>query len=196
MYLAVATRPEIAYTVNWLSQFNDCYRKDHWVAAKRAIRYLHGTLNLGLTYQKTGSPLKGFVDTDWANCMDGQRSYTGCVYIFGDAVISWKAKKQRTVAVSSTEAEYMGLAEAAKEALHLERFLVELSLQVPKSVKIYNANQGALKLARSQVFHNRTKHIDMSHHSVQEILKSGVINLKYLQTTEMIADVLTKGLSE
>ena len=88
MYLAVATRPNISFAVNWLSQFNNCYTRDHWIVAKQVLRYLRGTVNLGLKYQRTGSPLKGFVDADWANCVNDRRSYTGYVFIFGNAAIS------------------------------------------------------------------------------------------------------------
>lgn len=195
LYLSVCTRPDICFTVNWLSQFNNCYEKCHWIALKRVLRYLRGTSDLGLKFQKTKSPLRGYVDADWANCVVDRKSYTGFVFILGNAAITWEARKQRTVALSSTEAEYMGLSEASKEAMYLKRFLSELKLQEPKDIKILNDNQGAQKLAHSNVFHNRTKHIDVRHHFVREAIESGVIVLEYLQSSEMIADVLTKGLS-
>lgn len=194
LYLAVGTRPDIAYTVNWLSQFNNCYQKDHWIAAKRVLRYLQRTSDLGLKFVKTGNPLHAYVDADWANCVETRRSYTGYVFVFAGVSISWEVKKQVTVAQSSLEAEYMGLTEAAKEAIYLRRFFIEIGLQVPKTIKIFNDNQGAQKLARSQVFHSRTKHIAVKHHFVRGVLKTGVIDLEYLQSAEMVADALTKGL--
>ncbi|XP_051156201.1 uncharacterized protein LOC127278509 [Leptopilina boulardi] len=126
MYLAIGTRPDIAYAVNHLSQFNNTNGKDHWIAAKRILRYLRGTTKLGLRYEKDSKQLEGFVDSDWGSCPVDRKSYTGLVFILAKGAITWEARKQRTVAQSSTEAEYMGLAEAAKEATYLLRFLSEI----------------------------------------------------------------------
>jgi len=109
MYLAVSTRPDIAFAVSCLSQFNDRHDESHWTAAKRVLRYLRRSIDLGLVYEPTSKPLRYFVDSDWANCPNDRRSYTGYATILSNAAISWEAKKQRTVALSSTEAEYMGL---------------------------------------------------------------------------------------
>ena len=124
MYLAVSTRPDIAYAVSYLSQFNSCFRTEHWVAAKRVLRYLRGSDNVGLRFRRTGKALEGFVDADWANCPNDRKSYTGFVFALAGCPITWEARKQRTVALSSTEAEYMALSEAAKEATYLRRLLV------------------------------------------------------------------------
>ena len=91
MYLAVSTRPDISYTVSALSQFNQNHGEEHWNAAKRVLRYLKGTLDYGLTFRKTGS-LHGYVDADWAGCIDDRRSFTGYCFILADAAISWEAK--------------------------------------------------------------------------------------------------------
>ena len=135
------------------------------------------------------------MDTDWGGCPEDRRSYTGYVFILGDAAVSWEAKKQRTVALSGIEAEYMGLTEATKEAIHLRRFIKESGFMQQEPIQLYNNNQGAQKLARNPVFHSRTKHIDIRHHFVREALKEGSISVKYMATEEMMADVMTKGLS-
>ena len=122
--------PDIAFAVSYLSQFNCCYNKSHWAAAKRVLRYLKGTQGLGLKYQKTEKPLCGYVDADWANCTTDRRSYTGYMFILGGCPITWEARKQRTVALSSTEAEYMALSESSKEESHLRRFLEKCGFQV------------------------------------------------------------------
>ncbi|XP_071581029.1 uncharacterized protein [Temnothorax nylanderi] len=109
-YLALATRPDISFAASCLGQFNNSYGKAHcWVAAKRVLRYLKGTLDLGLVYSPDVKPLKGYVDSDWGNCPDDRRSYSGYVFALSGSPISWDARKQRTVALSSTEAEYMAL---------------------------------------------------------------------------------------
>ena len=195
MYLAVGTRPDIAYSVNYLSQFNTCHQKEHWTAAKRILRYLRGTLDLGLMFEKTEKPLKGFVDADWGGCLTDRKSYTGYIYILANSAISWEAKKQCSVALSSTEAEYMSLSQATKEAIHLKRFLQEINLSKCDYIEIYNDNQGAQKLAKNPIFHSRTKHIDIRHHFIRDVLKEGIIKLRYMPTADMIADVFTKALS-
>ena len=148
MFLAVSTRPDIAYSINFLSQFNNNYNVDHWKAAKRVLRYLKGTAECGLEYERTGLSLFGVVDADWsANLLD-RRSYSGFAFILAGAPISWEARKQRAVALSSTEAEYMALSEATKEALYLSSILEFVGVMSDSSVKLFNDNQGAIKLAQ------------------------------------------------
>ncbi|XP_054745839.1 uncharacterized protein LOC129250229 [Anastrepha obliqua] len=127
-YLSVATRPDIANTVARLAQFVYDRPKAHWNAIKRVLRYLADTASKGLVYQRTALPLVGYTDADWSGCTNGRRSYTGYAYLLSNAAISWKSQKQRTVAHSSTEAEYVSLTEAAKEAVYL-RSLLRLALK-------------------------------------------------------------------
>ncbi|BES99741.1 Hydra magnipapillata [Nesidiocoris tenuis] len=193
MYLAVATRPDIAFAVNSLSQFNESYGTEHWKAAKRVLRYLNGTLEYGLVFKKTEEPIQGFCDADWGNCGTDRRSYSGYFFRFGGAAITWEARKQRTVALSSVEAEYMALAEAAREATYLKNFLRNIGYQTD-SINVKCDSQGAKMLAENPVHHARSKHIDIKHHFVRQALEDGVLNISYLPTSEMPADVLTKGL--
>ncbi|XP_072757718.1 uncharacterized protein [Anoplolepis gracilipes] len=127
MYIAMGTRPDITHAVSYLSYYNDCHRHAHWIAAKRVLRYLKATLDLAITYELTDKqPLVGFVDADWGNCPDDRRSYTGYAFILVGSCITWESRKQRTVALSSTEAEYIGISDAFKEAIYLRKFLKEL----------------------------------------------------------------------
>ncbi|XP_051166009.1 uncharacterized protein LOC127284555 [Leptopilina boulardi] len=163
-------------------------------SAKRVLRYLKGTINLGLSYQSSEGQLEGFVDADWASCLVDKKSYTGYVFTLNRGAISWNSCKQKTIALSSTEAEYMGLAEITKEAIYLRGFLLEFGFRGPEAVKISNDNMGALKLSENPVFHTRSKHIDVRHHFIQDSLKNGLIKINYLPTEAMVADILTKGL--
>lgn len=192
MYLSVATRPDIAYAVNSLSQYNNCYREEHWNAAKRILRYLRGTLNCKLVYKKNGESLAGYVDADWGNCLEDRRSYSGYAFILGDGAISWEAKKQSTVAQSSVEAEYLALAEATKEAMYWRSFLTQIGM-LTTTVAIKSDSQGAQKLAQNPTHHSRTKHIDIRHHLVRDAVAEKLISVEYMPTEEMPADVLTKG---
>lgn len=195
LYLSVATRPDLAHVASVLSQFNDCFGKTHWVAAKRVLRYLKGTANYGIVFRHGRNDFQGFVDADWAGSIDDRRSFTGYVFKMNGGCISWDSRKQTTVALSSTEAEYMALSEVSKEAVYLRRFLKELGINAG-TIKVSCDNIGAQKLATNPVFHSRTKHIDIRHHFVREKIKNGEIHLEYVPTEEMTADVLTKGLTK
>ena len=195
MYLATCTRPDLAFTVSMLSQFNTCYGKPHVEAAKRALRFLQKTKTFGLEYRGGATTLVGFVDADWAGNAVDRRSYTGYSFNLGGAAISWEARKQRTVALSSTEAEYMALSDGAKEAIYLRHLLNGITQEVSREpVIIHNDNQGSHKLARNPVFHSRTKHIDVRHHFIRGALEEGHIELEYMATEDMPADIFTKGL--
>ena len=192
MYLSVCTRPDICHTLSYLSQFNKSHGIEHWKAAKRVLRYLKGSLDFKLKFEKTGKPIYGFVDSDWASDED-RKSYTGYVFKFGGSAVSWESRKQSLVALSSTEAEYIGLTEAAKEATFLRNFLGEY-VEFQEPMILYNDNQSAQKLSSNPVFHKRTKHIDIKYHFVREVLQNGVVKIEYLPTEEMVADILTKPL--
>lgn len=194
MYLAVSTRPDIAHVVSYLSQFNENYDKEHWTAAKRVLKYLKGTIDKGIEFERSSTPLAGFVDSDWGNCLMDRRSYTGYIFLLSGGPISWDSKKQRTVALSSTEAEYMALTEATKEAIYLNEFLIELGFEQLTDGVLFNDNIGAKKLAENSTYHARSKHIDIRHHFVREALRDHKIVIRHLPTEEMPADMMTKAL--
>jgi hypothetical protein len=193
MYLAVNCRPDIAHAVSYLSQFNCCYGSTHWKAVKRVLRYLKGTIDLAIEYKKTGSlDVEAYVDADWANDKEDRRSYTGFIFKLAGGPISWESRKQRTVALSSTEAEYMALSDGAKEAMFLKNILLEL-FGKKDAIVIYNDNQSAQKLSVNHMLNRRTKHIDIRNHFIRDAVTKGDIILKYQPTDEMPADILTKG---
>jgi len=121
-------------------------------------------------------------------------TYTGSVFLLSNAAISWESRKQRTVALSSIEAEYIALSNAAKEAIYLSRFLSEIGFATLSRISLHNDNQGAEKLAVNPVFHSRSKHMDIRCHFIRQALSEHPIDLIYTLTEEMIADVLTKAL--
>ncbi|XP_019888500.1 uncharacterized protein LOC109611240 [Ooceraea biroi] len=195
MYLAQGTRPDIAHAVSSLSQWNTSFKKIHWTCAKRVLRYLKGTINHGLHYTKSGKNLIGYTDADWGSCSLDRRSYTGSVFLLANAAISWESRKQKTVALSSTEAEYAALSDAAREAIHLSRLLSEIDSPTLSKITLHNDNQAAAKLAVNPVFHSRSKHIDIKCHFIRQALVDHRMDLVYTCTEDMIADVLTKALS-
>ncbi|XP_045466761.1 secreted RxLR effector protein 161-like [Harmonia axyridis] len=194
MYLSVLTRPDIAFSVSFLSQYNNKYTDVHCQSAKRILRYLKETKKVKLKYFKNDNDLEGFADADWANDKSDRRSYTGFVFRLSGGAISWQSMKQRTVALSSTEAEYMALSEAVKEAIYLKNLLFEL-VRFKDRIVVFNDNQGAQKLLANPSNHCRTKHIDVRHHFVRDCVDQKQINVQYISTDEMVADILTKGLN-
>ena len=193
MYLSVCTRPDITHAVNYLSQFNNCYQEQHWRAAKRVLRYLKCTRNCELVYFKTGKGIITYVDADWTGDTADSRSYSGQVTILANAAVGWESKKQKTIALSTAEAEYMALSKACKEAIFVKELLQAL-IGNNDPIQIYCDNQSAIKLSSNPVFHNRTKHIDIRHHFVRECLHTGKVKIDYCPTGEMVAHILTKGL--
>lgn len=194
MFLSVLTRPDISYSVSFLSQFNKCHTNTHWNYAKRILRYLKKTKSFCLRYVKETAGLVGYVDADWASNTLDRRSYTGYCFVMAGSAISWESRKQRTVALSSMESEYMAIAEACKEAIYFRSLLCELT-GILDTVKIFNDSQSAQKLVANYVCNRKSKHIDIRYHFIKDAVSNSIIELEYLPTTDMPADVLTKALS-
>ena len=165
LYLAIGTRPDIAYAVQQLSQYLDSYSYAHWNAAIRVVRYLKGTRDLKLVLGGKGdNTLIGFTDSDWANCLDTRRSVGGYCFSLGSGIISWSAKKQKTVATSSCEAEYTAAFEASKEAVWLRTLLEEINFTQKDPTRLLCDNNAAITLSEDPVLHSRAKHIDIHYH--------------------------------
>lgn len=195
LYAAKATRPDIAHVVSVLCQYCSNPSKVHWTAAKRVFRYLHGTLDLKLTFSRDESEeIVGYCDSDFAGCLDDRKSTSGFVYTLAGGAITWQSKKQSTVASSTVEAEYIALASATKEAIWLRKFLTELNFPSnSQPIKIYCDNKGAIDLTKNSLFHARTKHIDIVHHVSRNASKMKQIEVLKIGTEAMVADSLTKA---
>jgi len=130
MYLMVGTRPDLAFAIGKLSRFVSCYGKEPWAAIKRVLRYVRGSMDKGLVFDKTSScVLQGVSDADWAGDHETRRSTTGFTFIFGGAAVSWGSKLQKTVALSTMKAEHMALCEASKEAVWLNKLVQSVATQ-------------------------------------------------------------------
>ena len=193
MYLMVGTRPDLAAAVGVLSQFAADPCPTHWQALKRVFRYIQGTKTYGIEFTVDGDALQGYSDADWAGDTESRRSTSGYAFMMNGGCISWRSKKQRTVALSSTEAEYMALSEATQEEVWLKVFLCELGeMAMDEAVKMYEDNQGSIALAKNPEFRKRTKHIDIRYHFVREKVEDGQVVLQYVSTLDMLADLMTK----
>ena len=200
MYAMLGTRPDIVYVVGAVSQFLANPNKLHWVAVKQIFWYLKGILNYSLIYSSLGNGSSGisglgihsFMDANWGVGYD-RKSVGGFIFLMDGVAISWSSKKQSTVALSSTEAEYMALTQGVKEGLWLSRLAQELGTTETQRPTIYSDNQGALALSQNPQHHATSKHIDIQYHFVRE--HAGItVNLEYISTEQNTADILTKAL--
>ena len=195
VYAMMATRPDLSWSVSKLSQYLGKPTEAHWIAVKRVFRYINTTITHGLSFMKTDDlKLVGYSDSDWGSSID-RRSTTGYCFMLSvqGGAISWKTRRQPTVALSSTEAEYMALSAATQEALYLKKLVREIDQNLSEHcITIHEDNQGAIALVDNPVHHNRTKHIDIRYHFIREQVQCNCIKIVYLLTNLMIADCLTK----
>uniref|UniRef100_A0A2N9IGQ9 CCHC-type domain-containing protein n=1 Tax=Fagus sylvatica TaxID=28930 RepID=A0A2N9IGQ9_FAGSY len=191
MYAMVCTRPDLAHAVSTVSRYMANPGREHWNAVKWIFRYLKGTAEHGILFsrQPGTNSVVGYVDADYAGEVDDRRSTTGYVFTLSSGPICWKSTLQSIVAMSTTEAEYMAVAEAAKEALWLKGLVKELG-----KITLYHPklSPSAIYLAKNQVYHARTKHIDVRFHKIRELIVTGDIVLEKVHTSENAADMLTK----
>lgn len=194
LYIAQGSRPDISWAVNNASKFNQNPGQPHWIALKRILRYLKATSNAKLRYSKDGnSHFIGFCDSDYAGNSDDRRSCSGYSFLLQGGAISWSSKRQQTVALSTTEAEYMALSTTVQEALWLRQFFKEF-VAGDEGTVVNCDNRSALDLASTTGYHARTKHIDVRHHFLRDHVENGEIILSHVGTNDMMADVLTKPL--
>ncbi|MBW0573189.1 hypothetical protein O181_112904 [Austropuccinia psidii MF-1] len=193
-YLSQCTRPDIAYSVGHLSQFLEKTSSQHWTSFKRILRYLKGTKSSGITYHQTGeNKIIGYSDSSFAEDLEC-RSWSGHVFTFAQGIISWKSKKLGGVSSSLTEAEYRAYLSALHEGKWLSLSKSEITNKTQNKIAIYSDNQGAISRAKNPIYHSRTKHIDVHYNSIKDLTENNKIEIKYLQTEDLLADCLTKAL--
>nr|KYP70578.1 Copia protein [Cajanus cajan] len=167
----------------------------HYKATTRILRYLKGSPGLGLFFPRNSQlQVKGFCDANWGGCLDTRRSITGYCFFVGDALISWRSKKQPTVVGSSAEVEYRALGVATCELQWIHFLLQDLRVCLPKSHLLFCDNQSALDIAHNPVFHERTKYLEMDCHLVREKLQAGLMHLLPIPSKAQLADFFTKAL--
>ncbi|CAM6101727.1 unnamed protein product [Calypogeia fissa] len=226
------TRPDITHAVGVVSRFMSKPQQSHLQAAKHILRYCKSTPDYGIAFYQNQATdgataltgftnswkMHGYTDSDWAADKQTRRSIGGQILTFAGGPVSWASKRQPTVSLSSTEAEYKSLSDGAREAVHLSRLLQELNIVPTKQTPLRSAdseliqqlanshipgpddmvlhcdNSGAIKLSRNPVFHARSKHIELYHHFIRERVLEGKIKVEYLSTEDQPADLLTKAL--
>jgi len=196
MYVATGTRPNIMFTMHYLSQFSVAPSSEHITALKCIYRYLNGTQDLGMTFH--GNQIRdniiGFMDSDWAGNANSWRSVSRYAFIFCGTAVAWSAKKQPTIALLSTEVEYMALTHASKESTFLEHLYKNVGIPISPPIFLLVDNQSTIVLAENPIFHVHSKHIEVQHHWVHEKIEGGSIELEYVPMVDQVADIFTKPL--
>jgi hypothetical protein len=192
MYAMVCSRPDLSYAMSLVGRYMANPGKEHWKVVQWIFRYLRGTSKACLKFGKTGEGLVGYVDSDFAADLDKRRSLTGYVFTVGGCAVSWKATLQSVVAQSTTEAEYIAINEACKESVWLKGLYAELCGD-DSCINLFSDSQSAIYLTKDQMFHERTKHIDIKYHYIRDIVAQGKLKVCKISTHDNPADMMTKS---
>jgi len=195
MYIAVTTRPDISFPVSLLSPILDKPTEQSWNAAKRVLRYLSGTKDIGLNFYKGDQKLQlqGYADADWGGDPDTRKSTSGFVAVYGGNTVTWFSKKQTCVALSTMEAEYYAASAGAQELVNLIGVTSVFSESESKAcLKVDNAS--AVALIKTFQNSKRGKHIDIRAHFIKDLCQKGIIDVQYVSTHDNLADMFTKAL--
>ncbi|GJU08492.1 putative ribonuclease H-like domain-containing protein, partial [Tanacetum coccineum] len=193
MYLT-ASRSDLTFIVCMCARYQAKPTKRHLHAVKRIFKYLRETINRGLWYPKDYSiALTAYADADHAGCQDTRRSTSGCMQLLGDRLVSWSSKRQKSVAISSTEAEYIAMSGCCAQILWMRSQLTDYGLGFNK-ITMYCDNKSAIALCSNNVQHSRSKHIDIRFHFIKEKVENGVVELYFVNTEYQLADIFTKAL--
>jgi hypothetical protein len=196
IYLTI-TRPDITYSVHILSRFMHEPRLHHMDAALRVVKYLKSCPGQGLLLHAGNDlSLRAFCDSDWAGCPITRRSTTGYCVFLGKSLISWRTKRQKTVSLSSAEAEYRAMAGTCCELTWLQNLFADLHIPIAKPAMLYCDNQAALHIAANPVFHERTRHIEMDCHFIRDKIIDGSVRTRFVGTLQQLADIFTKALGK
>ena len=200
MYGMIYTRPDIAFTTGRLSQYLKAPVQRHHGAVKELLRYIGSTVNQRIRYGPSETRnLTVYTDSDWAGDKSDRKSISGFVTMLCGGPVSWASRKQTSVSTSSTEAEYIALSTAAKQAVWTGQVIRDMGFPSyigsnPNTISIKGDNQGSLALVKNPHLHERSKHIDIQYHHVRDLEEKGHIEVSYIPTADMVADGMTKPL--
>ncbi|MGD7448503.1 Ty1/Copia family ribonuclease HI, partial [Ralstonia pseudosolanacearum] len=194
-YYLIECRPDILFSTCLCARFQSAPKESHLNAVKRIFRYLIGTPALGLFYPRSRQlDLLSYSDADFAGSRTDRKSTSGTCHFLGSSLVSWFSKKQNSVALSTTEAEYMAAALACSQVLWMKQTLIDFQLAFD-CIEIKCDSTSAINLSKNPVNHSRTKHIDVRHHFLRENVLKGEVKLDFIPTDLQLADIFTKPLS-
>ncbi|GKF15527.1 hypothetical protein Tco_0056989, partial [Tanacetum coccineum] len=193
LYLT-ASRPGLQFVICMCARYQARPTEKHLHAVKKIFWYLRGTINRGLWYLKDSLiALTTFADADHAGCQDTRRSTSGSMLFLGDRLVSWSSKRQKSIAISSTEAEYIAMSGCCAQILWMRSQLTDYSLGFNK-IPMYRDNKSVIALSFNNVQYSRSKHIDIIFHFIKEHVENGVIELYFVNSEHQLADIFTKPL--
>ena len=191
MYAMVCTRPDIAHVVGVVSRYLANTGKEHREAVNWLLRYLRGTSSTSLCFGKGKVTLQGFVDTDLGGDVDSSKSTSGYIYTIGGIAVSWMSRLQKCVSLSSTEVEYVAIAEDGKEMIWMTDYYEELGKKQSEKI-LYSDSQSAIQLVKNSVYHSKTKHIRRRYHFTSRAVEDGDMCLEKIEGAKKPTDMLTK----
>ena len=193
LYLT-ASRPDIMFSVCMCARFQSNPKESHFAIAKRILKYLKGTINVGLWYPKGASfNLVGYSDADFAGCKLDRKSTSGTCHLLGSSLVSWHSKKQASVALSTAEAEYVAAGSCCAQTLWLKQQLFDYGLKLDH-IPIRCDNTSAINLTKNPILHSRTKHIEIRHHFIRDHVQKGDCIIEFVDSNNQLADIFTKPL--
>jgi hypothetical protein len=195
-WLALRTQPDLAFTLARLGQVQANPHPEHWHVLTHVLQYLSSTIDMGLIYSAHAGDINLHIYTDstYTDCPDTWKSHSGFITIVGGGAISWSSCKQAVVTTSSTEAEYIAMGLAAKEAVWMRRLVQDLCFEMAGPMRIYANNQSSMLLAASEKLSAHTKHLDVQYHFIRKLIQKGICQFQWVHTKSNVADVLTKPL--
>lgn len=196
MYLAIRTRPDITFTISKLSQYNKDPREIHWTAVKRLLRYLKGTMDYCLKLKPIKGQLNASTDASWCTTPDA-KSFSGYLLKIGESLIGWKSAKQKLVALSTMEAELIGACDATSAVKWIRYFLEELHEEelIRDPTEIQTDSKAVIDWIKNPKISDRTRHINRKFHYIKDETNEGKIFLRYRNTMDLEADILTKHIT-
>ncbi|KAK2417459.1 putative mitochondrial protein [Trifolium repens] len=193
LYLT-ASRPDMTYAVGVCARYQADPKVSHLTQVKRILKYVNGTSDYGIMYSHCeNSTLYGYCDADWAGSADDRKSTSGGCFFLGNNLISWFSKKQNCVALSTAEAEYVAAGSSCSQLVWMKQMLKEYDVE-QDALTLYCDNMSAINISKNPVQHSKTKHIDIRHHYIRDLVESKIVVLEHVGTKEQIADIFTKAL--
>jgi len=196
LYLAVNTRPDIAFAVNACARYSNSPTYAACRTLVRILDYVSNTYDVGIVFRGTDFDIHGFCDSDWAGDIDTRRSTTGYLTFMAGGPIAWQSRLQTTVATSSMEAEYMAAYALIQEICWLRGVLSELGFNSDEPTRVYMDSKSAIDLANNPVHHKRSKHIAIKYHWIRQMVGRHLVKLVHVASEMQLADMLTKALAE
>ena len=193
LYLS-ASRPDIMFALCVCARYQSNPLTTHLSAVKRILKYVLGTASLGLWYTKdTNTDLVGFSDSDWAGDIDDRKSTSGGCFYLGRNLVSWYSRKQNCVSLSTAESEYVAAGSCVTQLIWLKNMLTAYGLK-SDTLLMFCDNHSAINISKNPLQHSRTKHIDIRHHFLRDLVNLQVVDIQHIETINQLADIFTKPL--